>query len=393
MKKTTLRTLLAGTILCGFSAQASAVDATPSDHPTPYGSNRCDWLFCEGTVTVSADWLHWIVKEENLNVATEITTAQAPETYLTSYYKEKKIAPEFKFENGFKCCIGYELPGEHWEASAIFTYLPLHARTDFFDSTPPEPIQRSDTRELALEAAKAEKSDQPFAQPRQYQMSREIKLNTANFGILRNPIETKRPIIKTLEGRWDANYSNLDLDMARRLQFGDCFSITPHMGFRAFWMYQKFHIDGRYATILNSEERSKFQAIFKEKIQGFGAEGGLWANWELGSGFALIGHFGGSILYSHFRVKESYDLYKTTAQRNGELAEIVIDSGIEKTNKRVGIPTMDYFLGLQTSQSICGYDYAIWVGWEQHILFNINQLTNGANLSAQGITAGLAVSF
>ena len=127
---------------------------------------------------------------------------------------------------------------------------------------------------------------------------------------------------------------------------------------------------------------------FKEQFQGYGAEGGLWGDWQIGYGFSVIGHIGGSVLYTKTKIHERITQLPIDSQSVSEE-----NSVHERSRIYSGTPTIDYFIGLQYVDCICDMHVSAKAGWEQQILFNANQFATTGNLATQGLTLGLDVAF
>ena len=97
-----------------------------------------------------------------------------------------------------------------------------------------------------------------------------------------------------------------------------------------------------------------------QRFHGYGVEGGLWSEWDIGAGFSLLWHVGRSILYSRFKI-----LRETKGFLTEETDLVFRIKGKHKV--LTGIPTLDYFVGLQYVTLLFGAAFAIHAGWEQHI--------------------------
>jgi hypothetical protein len=161
--------------------------------------------------------------------------------------------------------------------------------------------------------------------------------------------------------------------------------VRPHVGLRATWFDQKF----RSVGITGTGETTTFEAErIKQTFEGYGVQAGLWSEYSLGSGISLVGHFGGSIVYSKFRVR--------TAGLDG----IIVDGEQAPLAASVGsdtfytaTPSLDYFVGVQYADNFCDMLVRARIGFEQHVLFDTNRFLSSGNLSGQGLTLGLDVGF
>ena len=300
-------------------------------------ADSCDWSLCDGKIKLDGDWLYWKATQEK-NCAILSDTSDATNTVSST------IHPNYKFDSGFRVYLGYELPCNCWELGVSYLYMPSKASTSAV----------AGTSQL---------------------------LATYSDGIL-------IPQSRILTGseynyNWTLNFSQLDVDLARNINFGECFSLRPHMGFRSIWFNQKLNASG--------VERGGIIAVetFKEKSTGYGIEGGIGADWKLGCGFSIVGHFGGSVVYSKYHINEHLIITSNPT-------DLVLPNEIGSDAFWTGTPTMEYFLGLKYADCLCDVCYDIHIGWEQHIIFQANRIKfygGDGNLSMQGLTLGLNVTF
>lgn len=328
---------LVGVILCGLTAPAAA------DFCGQNVTDCCEWSVLDGKMTLGADWLYWKVQQDGVLPGSIVVNSDptiVPPTKFTH-----GVRPHFKYDSGFRLNLGYELPCDCWDVNLAYTYIPSHAKTTTF------------TAESTLENFVPVSA---ISTPTQL-------LDSASFA-----------------SKWDLTLNNIDLDIGRTVCFGECLNVRPHIGFRATWFDQKFRSAAATFTT-----RLFNAGVVREKFQGYGVEGGLWADWKLGYGVSLVGHFGGSILYSKFEVHgESVSgILSTDGVFTTDTVEFSSDSFYSAT------PTVDYFVGLQYADSFCDMLFKAHIGWEQHVMFDTNRYLSTGNLSGQGLTLGLDVGF
>ena len=117
MKKNSfLLNLLGIALCCGPVAQIAA------DSCYPTSASYCDWSFCDGKITLGADWLYWQVQEDGLNLGTAETAT--PNFGLATDLDKHNTNPKFQYENGYRVNIGYELPCDSWDLDIAYTYMP-----------------------------------------------------------------------------------------------------------------------------------------------------------------------------------------------------------------------------------------------------------------------------
>jgi hypothetical protein len=380
MKKNSILLTLLGVFLLGTTTSLTAVNCGNS-------CNNCyEWSFCNGKVVVGADWLYWKVQQDSLNfgvvervqggvaaadaAATEPTAAAVP-GIKRNYHSLK---PDFKYDSGYRVHLGYELPCDCWDIDVSYTYMPSHSSIRSFATNTPD--------------------------------SERIKFNKTLYPILRTQESTSSldAVHKNVSAKWTTTLNCIDLDLGRTVCFGECLKIRPHIGARFGWFDEKLHV--RYneayenngevaadAAVQRADTNVHSHFALKEKFTGYGVEGGLWGEWQVGCGVSVVGHVGGSILYSKFRIHQSA-ISKTINNSQGSISDGLTATAHYADTIHTGTPTLDYFLGLQYADCICDMLFSAHVGWEQHVIFDANRLsTVRGNLVTQGLTLGASLGF
>lgn len=348
MKKVTLMAAFFALLMGSFSTPVAAQDC---------GSNwgdSCEWSLCDGKVKVGAEWLYWQTQQDNMSYVGLADLSLVNEDIFSG----EIVEPKYNYTSGYRINIGYELPCNCWEANVIYTYMPTSSKK----------------RNL------------------------ETDENFSIFALSKNALVSNlvnQQSIDTFGQEWDLAINNVDVDIARTITFNECISIRPHAGFRALWYTdkQKVFATGAFEDNNLGIDPVAFTNSYaegKNKFTGYGIEAGLWGSWQIGCGFSIIGHFGGSILYSKFKVEQI-------------LTEFDVVEGVEEPNQiaayqshdhiTTATPTVDYFIGLQFADQLCDLSFAVRLGWEQHVIFDTNRIFGNGNLSAQGLTLGMEVGF
>lgn len=313
----------------------------------------CAFSNCNGTMTVEADYLFWKIEGGSLVAGSFLDAYTTPD--IQNIYGQS-IAPHYNFESGGRVKIGYELPNSFWEFSASLSYIPFKASTGHYQVGPGSP-----------------------------EHSQLIVGNGSSFPGLSAFSTSAAPAFANLFAEWKGEFFSFDLDIAREFTFCECFHFRPHLGFRAIWLWQSYNIEGDLASILPNDVVAG-AVQFSETFQGYGIESGCWVDWEIGCGWSLIGHAGGSALYSDFFVQQNINSYLA----GGILSQQIYNA----ISQYSSIASVDYFLGIQYSNSTCGCCWDLYLGWEQHIFFDVNMISvNGGNFSGQGATLGLNMTF
>ena len=397
MKNKTFLYNALGLILCGLTAPLAANNCAPVCAPAP--QNCCDWSFCDGKMTAGAEWLYWKTTQDNMELGTvdtfsagsafvtPVAQAGALVTPLTTQDSVKQN-PKYNYANGFRVNIGYELPADKWDTRVTYSYMPTSAHY----SSVAIPAQTGATPTvLPANAYTAQIGFTPNNELIPVDLfANNLKATTAG---------TFAKNTQAYSAKWNATLNNIDFDLGRTVAFSECFKLRPHVGFRAAWFDQNLKFNDAYSytgatgNLDNIAITNAYSA--KEKFTGYGVETGLFSEWNLGYGLTLVGHLGGSILYSEFKIK---------SEQNATFSESIIltpanittatSAAFRKETIHTGTPTVDYFVGLQYADTVCDMMFSAVIGWEEHIIFNANRLnTDTGNLSTQGLTLGLQLDF
>lgn len=297
----------------------------------------------KGDFSVDVDWLYWKTDQARLNFATGVK-AHDDNTRLSS----KALKPKFKYHNGVRIAAGFTTKEDLWTFKAIYTYIPSTARTQF-----------------------ASTSANQFS-----------SLMTANFPLL-SPLSTAP--FTTLKSHWKSDIHTWDLDISKVLSVYDSLEIVPHLGLRILQMDQRFSLKGLRLASASSDVIS-FKNHMKGKFTGVGLEAGIKGNWEIYDGLFLTGHVGGSILYAH--VNNRSHLKGIDSAENAT-------STSYRDSSHNGIPTFDTFIGLQYKNSFWEHPTNIYLGWEQHLIYQTNDfsLAESGSTTLQGATLGCEILF
>jgi hypothetical protein len=297
----------------------------------------------EGKMTLDADWLYWNVQQDGINPGT-ITTINPSITTLVST-KEHVVRPHFKYENGVRVKLAYDLPYNFWDANINYIYFPGKAQT------------------------------RPFTAP------------SILEAFTPNPSSLLTAPATTFDSKWKFYGNQIDIDVGYTSNLYQYLDMRPHIGFRAAWWDQKYH--SKSSTVIATvASYNSILARIKEQFQGYGIEGGLWSYLKHHSGLSIVGHLGGSILYSTYKIR-------------GIALTSLVDAGVITSLGREFVsdtidgatPILDCYAGLDYSN--CYYDvlFHFHLGWEQHVFFDTKKYLSSGNLSAQGLTLGLEVGF
>lgn len=347
------------------TAAAMAMDVIKIDSAQPECSSL---FFCDGQFKLGAEWLYWQAEEQNLSPAFTVNGNSDPNSRNFLKTQTHVIEPDFRYSSGYRTNIGYIFPNA-WEINAIYTRFPTHAKPKLIEANLPVGIG-------------------PYKHIEPNQSILVLEQMNDLLGDL-NGVENVEYL--TLDLHWKLILNQVDLDFARTIYLNDSISIRPHSGIRWLWYHDTETAIFTGRPIIPTVPSSFTSDVqLKNKFWGYGIEAGVWADWQMGCGLSLIGHWGGSILYSTFTVKESTLI--TTIIEESEIT--TTENTINIRNKiHTATPTMDYFLGLQYEDTVCDLTYQFQVGFEQHVYFNTNRFSQNGNFSTQGLTLSLIVAF
>lgn len=372
MKKSSLFAVTLGLLASGMTNQIVAQDCG-----TNY-SNCCNTSYCDGKFKVGAEWLYWKGEQDNMVLAQTVAGSSDNTTPAFLLSDTCDVQSNYKYTNGFRINVGYELPCNGWEANVIYTNLPIHAQSKTINAITPTNAQNPGSGPYFI------------IEPNTFYLILQ-QLNEA----LRLALPSNSDF-QTFQQKWNLNLNQVDLDIGRTICFNDCISIRPHAGFRALWYTDKQRAVFTGTSSFGTEDppTSTFESnvSFKDKFTGYGVEAGLWGTWQIGGGVSLIGHFGGSILYSKFVLNEDIESVVVNTFTEEPSETIPFTTAFTDTN-HAATPTVDYFLGLEYADVMCDMSFAIRAGWEQHVYFETNRFFQAGNLSTQGLTLGLEVGF
>lgn len=292
-------------------------------------------------------YLYWKTEEDNLTVAYDTSISHEP---VTSVLKVKDQNPQFLWESGYRIFAGYDF-NRSWSLDLFYTYVPAKSRANVF-------VAESDNY---------------------------VFVNEDDFPILQN-LDT--PLFESINSKWNMTFNYIDIDIGKNVCLAESLIIRPHIGVRIGWMNQNLYLSGDNIQSADDKTTQYVHMCTKERFKGCGVEGGVYADWVIDCGFSLLGHAGGSILYSNFLKSSCLEIYGSNINR--VVPQQMIEQKGRVTN---GTPTLDYLLGIKYENKCWNKEFSIILCWEQHVWFHMNKLNEAGNLSTQGLTAGFNIGF
>ncbi len=209
--------------------------------------------------------------------------------------------------------------------------------------------------------------------------------------------------------KWHLHFNRLDLQLGRKLLFGDHFLLEPFFGIEGLDVSQKFNLNVNTifldlttalpaTNIVDSKNRNS--------LLGIGPRAGIKANLDFKAGFGPYANLGLNILWGKFKIKQDYS--QTDYYSSGS-STILVDQ--DKCLSQGGsIFNADLELGFNWRHlfSKPNLELALKAGWEYHYYIDIvrfqdfylqqmslgtaSYTTNG-NLALSGLTVGVVLRY
>ncbi|MDN3507278.1 MAG: Lpg1974 family pore-forming outer membrane protein [Simkaniaceae bacterium] len=303
--------------------------------PSKYGVNApVNPLTCNGDFVISVAGLYWNAHQTGLEYAINtrvINTDEERNFLIDAEYKN----PEFKWDFGFKFGLGYNTTCDGWDVGILWT------RYDGKASSHNE-AENSDNQTLLT-------------------LWSDDKLG---------PDDGEALFAHDIETRWKLDLNLIDIALGRKYWNSHRVALRPHIGLRVSFVDQKFDIDhnGGTETSLNVTPENN-EVRLKNDFNAVGIRAGMDGEWNVGCGFAFFGNFALSLNNGRFKV--DHDEMKRLAEAPFTKRKIL---ETENSFRATRLFT-DLALGVQYSALLgeCDYGLTIGLGWEQHLLLDMNQ--------------------
>ena len=285
-------------------------------------------------IFLMADLLYWKVEENGLEYALKAKPDDL-NSFLPVHGDIK--APDFDWHLGFKLGVGWNIPYDCWDLSLVWTRInaDAHGRTEAGGGI--------------------------------------------IYGIFGDSPSSAVPCAKA-SADWSMHFNLLDLELGREFYVGKHLTLRPHMGLRTAWIHQNYDVKYQDVIGLGPLVTSVlFNKIdFHNHFDGIGVRGGCDSQWELGAGFSVFGNVALSLLYGDIDVKRDRKQILNIDTGGVQIGPVDVKGPI-KSNVHVGRAALDFVLGLKWDYMLCHERFHIGLeaGWEQHMFFGQNQLTNG----------------
>ncbi len=355
-------------------------------------------------VTFSVEGLYWNAHQDGLEFAIENTEApnlannQVSLNHSSAFYNGTLLHPKSKWDFGFRIGLGYDLTHDGWDITADWT----HFRTT---------------------ASKELEADSQTSTSRLYTLYSAIVPGTEVAGVsnLNSTHVTVNPTAESAEARWKLHLDIIDLELGREFYTSKYLTLRPHMGLRGASIRQKYDIDYRGGTFTEDALTLHDEIDLTNNFWGIGVRGGLNSMWHwsrgCGGDWSFYGNLALSLVYGHFSIEEYEnveDIIGVDSIPHGTLDVVSTDNSF-----RASRAMTDLALGLRYDYdcSDSNYHIALWLGWEHHIAFSMNQwaryssiigtshssptspatytnyVPQDGDLTTQGWTLGFAIDF
>ncbi|NGX45310.1 MAG: hypothetical protein K940chlam2_00456, partial [Chlamydiae bacterium] len=210
---------------------------------------------CGADVFVTAEFIYWITREDNL------AFAKTEDKRFTGEKTTTEL-PDFRFEPGFKVGLGYFSDCDGWDLYLKYTWL----RTRNTNAS----ISGKDNLEVE-----------------DYLWATNTYFGLGNFIISKESFD------------WEHDFNVIDLTLGRNFYVSHCLALHPRIGLKGSWQAQRATAKTE-EFFVNILQFTHSEGKHTNDYGGVGATLGLNTTWEFSQCFALIGDFALSGLWGKF---------------------------------------------------------------------------------------------
>jgi len=297
----------------------------------------------------TAEVLFWKVTEDGLAYGIEnqevpvLATAGVSATSSSGFYNAKVRNPDFDWDVGFRVGLGYNLTHDGWDLYATWTYL----------------RNNSSTHDDADSGSDSE---------------RFYTLHSASVGTPGGTIPTtpQRPFYRSADVKWTVRLNIIDVELGREFYTSKFLTLRPFVGVRAAAFNQSYNIDYHGGTFVDVSSNASLEEVnMKNNFFGVGLRAGLNSQWMFTQEWSFYGNAAISLVYGRFEIDQE--------EFNGE-EDVAGSTRILEVDDvfRAARAITDLAFGIRYDHDFeaSNYHLALWLGWEQHIAFNQNQLVH-----------------
>lgn len=208
---------------------------------------------------------------------------------------------------------------------------------------------------------------------------------------------------------WNLHFNRLDLQLGRKILFGDHFLLEPFFGVEGLGIFQKLNLTTSTVFLdltTALQATNVVDSKNKNSVLGIGPRAGVKANLDLKGGFGLYGMLGVNILWNKFIIKQDYnetDYYSSSSPTTlvDQVKSLSQGGSVFNADLEIGFNWRYLF---KTSN----LEMTLKAGWEQHYYIDIVRFcdfylqqtslgtaaysTNG-NLALSGFTVGMFLKY
>lgn len=333
-------------------------------HAKPYADCARTFVTIEG--------LLWNAHQDGLEFAIQnsesagLATSQVSSLNSSAFYDADVIYPKSKRDFGFRVGLGYDLTHDGWDLYADWT----HFRTT---------------------ATKHVESDIQIVPFRLYTLFSGIVPGAENAlgvpDLLAAPV-TLNPTVDSIHARWKLHFDLIDLELGREFYTSKYLTLRPHLGLRGASIRQKYDIDYSGGAFTQGGVVLQDDVDFKNNFWGVGVRGGLNSLWHwgrtCGGDWSFYGNLALSLIYGHFDIEQN-----ETVENVSDVAGITggdLNVASTENSYRATRAMTDLALGLRYDYDCTdsSYHIALWLGWEHHIAFGMNQWARYSSIVGTG---------
>lgn len=212
---------------------------------------------------------------------------------------------------------------------------------------------------------------------------------------------------ESAKSNWQNQFNAWDLDLGRNFYVGKHLAVKPTLGLKATIIRQHLHLFFNQTDRRDPQQNNQYdiewnevRSRFKSRFWGVGPKVGFSGEWELGSGFSLMGQFHTAALYGESTRKADI-LAIAVADRVDDPSEVGLNQGGYLSSDAYRLRMMAHTaIGLEWSRCFWNWmNFQIHLGWEAEYWWNqmdfISFVDASPNhdLSLTGINAGLRFEF
>lgn len=289
-------------------------------------------LTCNGDLEITASGLYWKAHQDGLEYAIETHSGTARDVranLIDAHFKN----PHFDWNWGFQLGLGYNTSCDGWNINGLWTRY--HGKASSQD--------------------KADEDDNTSL----------LVIWSDLFSLPANP--NIQPLAATnIRTEWQLRLNLFDVEFGRKFWNSQKVSLRPHVGIRIGYLNQDFDLFLQGSSWGNVSGEVQFENDYK----GAGIRAGLDTDWHFGCGWFVYGNLAFAQLYGKFNIDQN----ERTRQIEAPFSKAPV---LEAKNAfRAGNLQFDFAIGLAYSALLCDCDYAlaVFLGYEQHLFLNQNQL-------------------